>query len=55
MGYQQLKLDGGTRTNLDLHKSINELDLYKSGNELSLDLHKSVIELSLDLHILAIN
>ena len=33
-----------------MHKFGNELDLHKSGNELSLDLHKSGIELSLDLH-----
>ena len=44
------QMGGGDEINL--HKSGNELslDLHKSGNELSIDLHKSGNEFFLDLH-----
>ena len=45
-----MELDGVISRSLVLHKSINELDWHKSGNDLSLDLHKSGNELSLDLY-----
>ena len=49
-GYLHLADRGGVE--LDLHRSGNQLslDLHKSGNKLSLDLHKSGNEFNLDLH-----